>query len=117
MVDATNFNFYIGHRELHVLPEHIRYQTALDYKRASSGIYNIPRSFPDLIKDLPRIQQPVLLLWGARDQTLAVDSFPRLLNLLPNIVASHVFPACGHVPHQCHPVNLNPRVLDFLKNL
>ncbi|MFN3492653.1 MAG: alpha/beta fold hydrolase, partial [Anaerolineales bacterium] len=41
-VDVSSFNFYIGHREPHVLPEHIRYQTALDYTRASTGIYNIP---------------------------------------------------------------------------
>jgi pimeloyl-ACP methyl ester carboxylesterase len=117
MVDATSFNFYIGHREPHILPEHIRYQTALDYKRASSGIYNIPRSFPNLIKELPRIHQPTLLLWGSRDQTLKVDSFPLLLSLLPNIVSSQSFPICGHVPHQCHPENLNPHVINFLKNL
>jgi pimeloyl-ACP methyl ester carboxylesterase len=117
MVDATSFNFYIGHREPHVLPEHIRYQTALDYKRASSGIYNIPRSFPNLADDLPRIHQPALLLWGKRDQTLAANSFPRIGRLLPNIISSHVFPVCGHVPHQCHPKKFNPHVMEFLKNL
>jgi 4,5:9,10-diseco-3-hydroxy-5,9,17-trioxoandrosta-1(10),2-diene-4-oate hydrolase len=117
MVDATSFNMYVGQREPHILPEHIRYQTALDYKRASSGIYNIPRSFPNLMKDLPRVNQPTLLLWGQRDQTLAADSFLRIKNLLPNIVAAHGFPVCGHVPHQCHPEKFNPHVMDFLKSL
>ncbi|MBI3162862.1 MAG: alpha/beta hydrolase [Chloroflexi bacterium] len=117
MVDVTSFNDYIGHREKHTLPEHIRYQTALDYKRASSGIYNIPRTLPDLTSNLHRINQPTLLLWGGRDQTLASDSFPRIGRLLPNITASHSMPVCGHVPHQCHPEKLNPHVMGFLKNL
>jgi pimeloyl-ACP methyl ester carboxylesterase len=116
-VDASNIDFYIGQREPHTLPEHIRYQTALDFTRASSGIYNIVHTLPYLISDLPHIQQPTLLLWGSRDQTLAPESFLRLKNLLPNIVASHAMPICGHVPHQCHPDELNPHVMKFLKNL
>ena len=117
MVDVTSFNDYIGHREKHTLPEHIRYQTALDYKRASSGIYNIPRTLPNLTSNLPRINQPTLLLWGGRDQTLAADSFPQIEKLLPNLKASHSIPVCGHVPHQCHPEKLNPHVMKFLSEL
>jgi len=116
-VDMTSVNFYIGNRETHVMPEHIRYQTALDYTRAASGIYNIPRSLPDLTSDLSRIQQPTLLLWGNRDQSLDPRSFPKIRDLLPNVVASNHFPICGHVPHQCHPEQLNPHVMEFLKNL
>lgn len=117
LVDVTSFNFYIGHREAHVLPEHIRYQTALDYKRASSGIYNIPRSLPSLTFDLSRLHQPTLLLWGGRDQTLAPSSFPQLAKSLPNVVGTHILPICGHVPHQCHPETFNPYVMNFLRNL
>ena len=116
-VDMTSFNFYIGNRETHILPEHIRYQTALDYTRAASGIYNIPRSLPNLTVDLPLIQQPTLLLWGGRDQTLAPASFPRIGNILPNVIGTHTFPICGHVPHQCHPEKFNPHVMKFLKDL
>jgi pimeloyl-ACP methyl ester carboxylesterase len=116
-VDMTSVNFYIGNRETHVMPEHIRYQTALDYTRAASGIYNIPRSLPDLTSDLSRIQQPTLLLWGNRDQSLDPRSFPKIRDLLTNVVASNHFPICGHVPHQCHPEQLNPHVMKFLKNL
>ena len=116
-VDASNIDFYIGQREPHTLPEHIRYQTALDFTRASSGIYNIVHTLPYLISDLPRIQQPTLLLWGSRDQTLAPESFPRLKNLLPNIVVSHAMPICGHVPHQCHPDIFNPYVMEFLNKV
>jgi pimeloyl-ACP methyl ester carboxylesterase len=116
-VDMSNFNFYVGQRETHTLPEHIRYQTALDFTRASSGIYNIVHTLPYLSSDLSRIQQPTLLIWGKHDQTLAPDSFPRLETLLPNVVSSHVMPICGHVPHQCHPEQLNPHVMRFLKSL
>lgn len=115
-VDLSSINVYIGNRETHVLPEHIRYQTALDYKRASSGIYNIPRALPQLTFDLSRVQQPTLVLWGERDQTLDPRSFAHLLEVLPN-ARGHSFHACGHVPHQCHPERLNPLVFDFLKNL
>jgi pimeloyl-ACP methyl ester carboxylesterase len=116
-VDMTSVHFHMGSRETHTLPDHIRYQTALDYTRAASGIYNIPRSLPDLTSDLSRIQQPTLLLWGNRDQSLAPESFPKIEEKLPNVVASHQFPICGHVPHQCHPGQLNPHVMKFLKNL
>lgn len=116
-VDMTSFNYYIGHRESHVLPEHIRYQTALDYTRAASGIYNIPRTVPHINGDLTRITQPTLLLWGGRDQTLAPASFPKLAEMLPNLKGTHKFPVCGHVPHQCHPGDLNPIVMKFLREV
>ena len=117
-VDMTSFNYYLGHRESHVLPEHIRYQTALDYKRASSGIYNIPRTLPaSADMDLAHLTQPTLLLWGGRDQTLAPASFPQLAEKLPNLVNKHHFPICGHVPHQCHPTDFNPHVMEFLRKI
>jgi 2-hydroxy-6-oxonona-2,4-dienedioate hydrolase len=117
LVDVTSFSTYVGQRETHVLPEHIRYQTALDYKRSSSGIYNIPRTLHGLTSDLPRVTQPTLLIWGGRDQTLAPSSFSKLKSLLPNVKGMHEFPVCGHVPHQCHPEKFNPQVMQFLKSL
>ncbi len=117
LVDVTSFSAYVGEREPHTLPEHVRYQTALDYKRASSGIYNYPRTLPPLTSSLSRITQPTLLLWGGRDQTLAPSSFSRLQELLPNLKNAHEFPTCGHVPHQCHPEKFNPHVMKFLQSL
>ena len=116
-VDVTSFNFYMGHREVHTLPKHVRYQTALDFKRASSGIYNIVHTLPNLLSDLPRIQQPTLLIWGKRDQTLMPASFPRIRKLLPNVIAFHTMPICGHIPHQCHPERFNLQVMKFLSDL
>ena len=117
MVDVTSFNYSVGQRKVHSLPQHIRHQTALDYTRASSGIYNIPRTLPDLTLDLQRIQQPTLLVWGSRDPTLAPEFFRDIEKTLPNVVASHTMPICGHVPHQCHPERFNPYVMKFLNSL
>jgi abhydrolase domain-containing protein 6 len=114
-VDVTSFNYYIGYRETHTLPEHVRYQTALDYARCSPGIYNIVHTLPNLFSRLHEIQQPTLLLWGARDQTLGPSSFPELAKILPNTINTHTLPLCGHVPHQCHSHAFNPYVMDFLK--
>jgi pimeloyl-ACP methyl ester carboxylesterase len=114
-VDISNFSFYIGQRVTHTIPRHIRNQTALDFTRASSGIYNIVHTLPYLTSDLSRIQQPTLLIWGIRDQTLAPNLYPPLEHYLPNIVSSHAMPICGHVPHQCHPDIFNPYVMEFLQ--
>jgi pimeloyl-ACP methyl ester carboxylesterase len=116
-VDVSSFNFYIGHRETHILPEHIRYQTALDYTRASTGIYNIPRTLPDLRGSLVHVHQPTLLLYGARDQTLSAKSFLDLQKYLPNLMEPYSFSFCGHVPHQCHPDLFNPLVMKFLESV
>jgi 2-hydroxymuconate-semialdehyde hydrolase len=114
-VDVSSFNYYIGDRESHIMPEHIRYQTALDYTRAASGIYNIVHTLPNMLASLPEIQQPTLLLWGARDQTLGPASFPQLAKILPRVINTHTLPLCGHVPHQCHSAAFNPHVMEFLK--
>jgi pimeloyl-ACP methyl ester carboxylesterase len=116
MIDLSSFNIHIGQRETHMLPEHVRYQTALDYTRASSGIYNIPRAHLSWTSDLERVTQPTLILWGAHDQTLDTKSFSRLVDMLPN-ARGHSFRMCGHVPHQCHPEQLNPLVFEFLNSL
>ena len=115
-VDISSISVHVGNGETHNLPENVRYQTALDYTRASSGIYNIPRALPLRTLDLPKINQPSLVLWGEHDQSLDPRSFSRLVDMLPN-ASGHSFRLCGHVPHQCHPDQLNPLVLEFLKSL
>jgi pimeloyl-ACP methyl ester carboxylesterase len=72
---------------------------------------------PHVDLDLSLVHQPTLLLWGGRDQTLAPDSFPTLADELSNVVKTKEFPICGHVPHQCHPVELNPLVMEFLQGV
>ena len=118
IIDVTSLEFGGGneHGQLHCLPETVRIQTAQDYKRAAPGIYNIPRTLRDLVPDLSRIQQPALVIWGARDQTINPKTFPLLVEKLPN-ARGEVMPRCGHVPHQCHTHEFNQKVFDFLDSL
>lgn len=116
LIDVTSLQFGNSNEKLHTLPENVRIQTALDYKRAAPGIYNIPRTLHDLTPDLPRIHQPTLVIWGARDQTINPNTFPKLVEHLPN-ARSERMPICGHVPHQCHANEFNKKVFDFLNSL
>ena len=116
LVDLSSLQFGGSSNGSHALPERVRQQTALDYKRAAPGIYNIPRTLPDLLPDYSQLTQPALVVWGARDQTLDTRSFSGLVASLPNARAK-VLHNCGHVPHQCHAASFNRIVLGFLKTL
>jgi pimeloyl-ACP methyl ester carboxylesterase len=113
LIDVTSPQICVGSKSVHILPESVRIQTTLDYKRAAPGIYNIPRTMRDLTADLPLVTAPTLVIWGARDHTLARSSFPELVRHLPNAVGKEILP-CGHVPHQCHADQFNRLVMEFL---
>ncbi len=116
LIDVTSLQFGHSNEKMHNLSELVRIQTAIDYKRAAPGIYNIPRTLQDLVPDLPHITQPTLVVWGARDQTIDPKTFPLLVEKLPN-VRREIMPVCGHVPHQCHAKEFNQKVFDFLTTL
>ena len=97
------------------LPEEIRFQTALDYKRTHPGAFNIPNSLHDLTSKLSQVKKPTLVAWGTHDQTLRPDLFIPLVDALPN-AKSYTLKA-GHVPHQSHPVEFNKITIDFLNSL
>ena len=100
---------------LHSLPEKIRTQTALDFKRTAPGVYHIPNGIADLTPYLHEINTPSLVVWGDRDQTLDTASFPRLVNRLPKARGEVLHAA--HVPHQSHAQDFNQVVMKFLKEL
>lgn len=116
IIDVSSLQFGGGLENLHNLPEEVRIQTALDYKRAAPGIYNIPRTLRDLTPGLGRITQPAQVIWGAHDQTIDPKTFPALVKRLPN-ARSEIMPVCGHVPHQCHAGEFNQKVFEFLNSL
>ncbi|MDI6770687.1 MAG: alpha/beta hydrolase [Anaerolineales bacterium] len=116
VIDVTSLHFGSGEDGMHTLPASVRIQTALDYKRAAAGIYNIPRTLRDLTPDLPRVRMPALVLWGERDQSLAPGSFSELVRALPN-ARGKAIPVCRHVPHQCHAEQFNRLVMEFLNGL
>jgi len=100
---------------LHSLPENIRAQTALDFKRTASGVYHLPNAVADLTESLHEVSVPALVVWGDHDQTLTPSSFSQLVNKLPK-ARGEVLHA-GHVPHQSHAAAFNQVVMNFLKEL
>jgi pimeloyl-ACP methyl ester carboxylesterase len=95
------------------LSESVRIQTALDYKRTHPGAFNLPNTVRDLTISLHLVHAPTLVIWGDRDSTLAVSSFPALLRALPNARGQAI--SGGHVAHQSNPKEFNRLVLEFLK--
>lgn len=110
-IDFTSLSIRNGH----LLSEKVRKQTALDYKRAHPGIFNIPSTIRDLLPLARRINFPCLVIWGSRDQTLAPGSFPKLAAALPNAQTATI--KAGHVPHQSHANEFNQHVLGFLQGI
>jgi len=107
----------IGHSvgALQALPEKVRMQTALDYKRTAPGVYHIPNVIADMTSHLSEIHVPTLVVWGDRDKTLAPDSFSHLVNALPKARGEILH--AGHVPHQSHAGEFNQIVMQFLKEM
>ncbi|HSK87577.1 MAG TPA: alpha/beta hydrolase [Anaerolineales bacterium] len=107
----------MGHRTgaLHSLPEKVRAQTALDYKRTAPGVYHIPNAISDMTEYLSQIDVPALVVWGDRDPTLAPASFSRVVEALPKARGETLH--AGHVPHQSHAAAFNRIVMKFLKEL
>lgn len=118
LVDLSSMKFNLGGGSSngYLLSDEIRNQTALDYKRAAPGIFNIPRTLHDLTPDLHGLEKRALVVWGRHDRTLSPPSFPMLVDLLPNARGVRI-DNCGHVPHQCHSKEFNQLVLDFLSVL
>lgn len=118
LVDLSSMKFNLGgggSSHSYLLSEEIRNQTALDYKRADSGIFNLPRTLRPLTQELPSLEKRTLVIWGRHDRTLSPLSFPDLVRLLPN-ARGITIDDCGHVPHQYHAAAFNQMVFDFLAN-
>lgn len=95
------------------LTDSVRLQTAIDYKRTAPGAFNLPNTVRDLTPDLSRLHHPTFIVWGDRDQTLAPDFFPPLVQALPNARGQAI--SGGHVPHQSNVNEFNRLVLEFLQ--
>jgi pimeloyl-ACP methyl ester carboxylesterase len=91
-----------------------RLQTAMDIKRASPHILNIPRSIIDLTQELTKVEQPSQVIWGNKDQTLSPHSFAPLVSAIPN-ASGHMLSGTGHQPHIGMPETVNSLILDFIR--
>ena len=64
-------------------------------------------------RDLSRITQETLVLWGDRDRIFPLAAGRRLARSLPN-ARLEILPRCGHVPPTERPIAFVRRVLAFL---
>jgi pimeloyl-ACP methyl ester carboxylesterase len=90
-----------------------RQQIAMDYKRTSPQFVYITKDIPDLTPSLAKISQPTLVLWGDNDQTLNPNTFPPLVEKLPN-AHSNTIAESGHQPHIGYPNLTNHLTLNFI---
>jgi len=115
IVDMSSIAMGHSTGAIHSLPEKIRAQTALDYTRTASGVYNVLNNAQDLSEHLASISIPSLVVWGDKDQTLAPASFDKLVNQMPRAVGKFI--RAGHVPHQSNSGEFNQMAIDFLKSI
>jgi pimeloyl-ACP methyl ester carboxylesterase len=90
-----------------------RWQIAVDYKRASPNVLNIPRTVTDLSLELHQVKTPSLIIWGENDLTLKPPSFHRLVSGL-QCATGYSIPDSGHLPHIGNPDLVNRLVLEFM---
>lgn len=115
LVDVSSMAMGHSVGALHSLPERIRVQTALDYKRTAPGVYHIPNVISDMTPHLHEIDVPTLVVWGDHDQTLSPASFARVVKGLPKARGETLH--AGHVPHQSHVAEFNQIVMRFLREI
>jgi len=112
-VSSAALGHSVGAR--HSLPERVRVQTTLYYKRTAPGVYHIPNVLGDMTPHLSEIDVPALVVWGDRDQTLSPASFSQVVRALPRARGETL--RAGHVPHQSHSQAFNQIVMKFLKEI
>ncbi len=64
--------------------------------------------------DIPKIQQPTCLIWGANDKVTPPHVAEEFYKLLPNSELNWI-PLCGHAAMWEHPKRFSEIVLQFLK--
>jgi pimeloyl-ACP methyl ester carboxylesterase len=87
------------------------------FKRAilSSIRHHMLQGFPDVYRQLGRLDTPVLLVWGQNDQTVPFEQSRRLLAFMPRATFQAI-PNCGHIPHFEQPAMVNPKIIGFLRD-
>jgi pimeloyl-ACP methyl ester carboxylesterase len=98
------------------LPPALLRQLMHDYRHTSPLMLTTLCTTRNLTAQLLQIRQPVRVIWGGRDQTLAPASFALLHKILPN-ARGFYFDRCGHIPHLTQAGQFNQFVLEFLESL
>lgn len=104
------------------LVEHFQsqYKVQMQYKGFMRAILSTIRngmlgSFTEVYKQIGKMDKPVLLFWGRDDPTVPFEHSDDLRVAMPNI-EFHVIENCGHIPHYEKPEEVNPVLLEFLRN-
>ena len=87
------------------------------FKRAilSTIRNNMLGSFMNVYERLGKMDKAILLLWGRNDATVPFEHSKILCAALP-FARFHVLDDCGHIPHYEKPDEVNPILLEFLKD-
>ena len=123
----------MGQRILHILPEKViepvislslgphnhflarfRRQKAHDLLRAAPRIMDLVLGVEELSPRLGQVRQPVLVIWGGKDQLLAPKFYPKLVEILPE-ARGYPLEGCGHHPHLENAEKVNAVILEFLE--
>jgi pimeloyl-ACP methyl ester carboxylesterase len=97
----------------------VRYKIQMEYKGFRRAILSTIRnnmlgSFLDVYENLGKTHNQILLVWGRNDTTVPYDHSRFLRSVMPN-AHFHVTENCGHIPHYEKPHEVNPILLDFLR--
>jgi len=86
------------------------------FKRAilSSLRENMLGGFTEMYRRVGALQKPTLLLWGRHDSTVPFEHSTDLRALLPN-AEFHLIEDVGHIPHYEKAAEVNPILLNFLR--
>ena len=72
-------------------------------------------SFIQIYQALGKMDKDILLFWGRNDTIVPIEHSLILCAALPN-VQFQVIEDCGHIPHYEKPDEVNPILLEFLRN-
>ncbi len=96
-----------------------RYKTQMQYEGFIRSILSTIRnnmlgSNIEVYRSLGKLNQQILLLWGRNDKTVPFEQSEILRDALPS-VEFRVIENCGHIPHYEKPDEVNPILLNFLR--
>jgi pimeloyl-ACP methyl ester carboxylesterase len=99
-----------------ILPRYIAQMKYKGFKRAilSTIRNNMLGSFREVYEQIGKMDKPVLLFWGKHDHTVPFRHSSTLQTVIPNL-EFHAIENCGHIPHYEKPDQVNPILLNFLR--
>ena len=97
-----------------------KYMIQMQYKGFKRAILSTIRndmlgSFMNVYERLGKMDKEILLLWGRNDATVPFEHSHLLCAVLKD-ATFHAFNDCGHIPHYEKPDDVNPILLEFLKD-